>query len=78
MLGGIIFQMVTISIYAFCATEFLIRYLYNRPLGVVSSMGYAQPGDKSQSRTHRRGEMDKKLKAMLCALIFSTVCLFIR
>ncbi|KAJ7511374.1 RTA1 like protein-domain-containing protein [Mycena galericulata] len=66
MLGGIIFQLVTISVYVFCAAEFLLRYVYNRPLGV-----------RSASST-TRATLTPRMKFLLCALVFNTTCLFIR
>ncbi|KAI9058095.1 RTA1-domain-containing protein [Trametes sanguinea] len=36
MLGGIVFQLAAISIYALLAVEFLVRYHYDRPFGRVA------------------------------------------
>ncbi|KAJ7769969.1 RTA1 like protein [Mycena metata] len=64
MLGGIVFQMVTITAYVFCAGEFLLRYLKNRPVG--SSAPPTTP------------PLDRKMKILISALVFNTTCLFIR
>ncbi|TFK34997.1 RTA1-domain-containing protein [Crucibulum laeve] len=72
MLGGIIFQMVTITLYVFLAAEFYFRFLTDDPFEekVMKSLD-ATPG-------LTRGKMDKGLKMMSAALCFNTVCLFIR
>ncbi|KAJ7676958.1 RTA1 like protein-domain-containing protein [Mycena polygramma] len=66
MLGGIIFQMVTITVYVFCAGEFLVRYLHNRPVGNAGAGKVETPS------------LDRKMKVLVCALVFNTTCLFIR
>ncbi|KAJ6470947.1 RTA1-domain-containing protein [Mycena sanguinolenta] len=63
MLGGIAFQMATISFFVICATEFILRYLNNRPLG---------PSSKTQI------PLSPKIRLLLCAVGFDTACLFIR
>ncbi|KAF9035019.1 RTA1-like protein [Hymenopellis radicata] len=63
MLGGIVFQMVTITVYALCATEFFFRYFSDKPI----------PG-----RGSTRGHLTLKLKLLSGAVVFSTVLLFIR
>ncbi|KAJ7245614.1 RTA1 like protein-domain-containing protein [Mycena haematopus] len=65
MLGGIIFQTVTIYVFVLCAVEFLVRYLNNWPLGSSAS-------GKTQVT------LGPKIKLLLCALGFTTTCLFIR
>ncbi|KAE9394561.1 RTA1 like protein [Gymnopus androsaceus JB14] len=100
MLGGIAFQMATITIYVFCATEFFIRYFKDAPLR-RNQKGSAKKGGGSEEKheegsigifstdtattaingrsgDHYRGVMNTKLKVATAALIFSTVCLFIR
>ncbi|KAF4562634.1 hypothetical protein EYR36_004028 [Pleurotus pulmonarius] len=71
MLGGIIFQMVAITFYAILAIEFFVRYLRKRPIRSV-----AKPILGEQEAT--RGVFDGRLKLMSGALVFSTLCLFIR
>ncbi|KAJ7036730.1 RTA1 like protein [Mycena alexandri] len=65
MLGGIVFQMVTITVYVFCAGEFLVRYLKNRPIGSASAPATTPP-------------LGRKMKILISALVFNTTCLFIR
>ncbi|KAJ7871061.1 RTA1 like protein-domain-containing protein [Mycena leptocephala] len=67
ILGGIVFQMVTIAVYVLCATEFLLRYLRNRPIGHGS--------EQAPSTTVPLG---RKMKLLVYALVFNTTCLFIR
>lgn len=84
----------TITVYIFCAFEFFIRYLTDTPLRGrgSSSEKITQSSSDSGSTTsttiepeaHARsdnikeGLMNIKLKVITAALIFSTVCLFIR
>lgn len=68
MLGGIIFQMITISVYVCCALEFVIRYCGDKP---IRREGTTLSG-------LRRGILDMRLRLLLTALAFSTVFLFIR
>ncbi|KAF8878929.1 RTA1-like protein [Infundibulicybe gibba] len=72
MLAGIIFQLVTITVYAFCAAEFFIRYIKDAPLKRKSSL------EVNGGWPSARGLMDKHLRIMSIALVFSTLCLFIR
>ncbi|KAF9074170.1 RTA1 like protein-domain-containing protein [Rhodocollybia butyracea] len=94
MLGGIVFQMATITVYVFCAFEFFIRYLTDTPLrgrdssnekttqsssdnGSTTSTTI-EPEAHAKSDNIKQGLMNVKLKVITAALIFSTVCLFIR
>ncbi|KIY73918.1 RTA1-like protein [Cylindrobasidium torrendii FP15055 ss-10] len=63
MLGGIAFQLVVITVYAACATEFFARYFTDRPVS---------------ARTPQRGVFTNKLKILSASLAFSTLCLFVR
>ncbi|KAG5647232.1 hypothetical protein DXG03_000767 [Asterophora parasitica] len=69
MLGGIVFQLVTISVYACLAIEFFVRYLKDKP--------FSPSRDDSDSESLKR-DMTLKTKLMTAALAFSTICLFIR
>ncbi|KAF8895227.1 RTA1-like protein [Infundibulicybe gibba] len=69
MLGGIAFQLATITIYVLCAVEFFIRYFKDAPLR--TTLPYS-PNEKS------RGVIGKRMKVMIAALVFNTTCLFIR
>ncbi|KAJ6450374.1 RTA1 like protein-domain-containing protein [Mycena sanguinolenta] len=71
MLAGIIFQMITISIYILLATEFFFRFFTDKPLGGREAVYHSLGG-------RGRGELDKKLKIMIIALGFNTTCLLIR
>ncbi|TFK31493.1 RTA1-domain-containing protein [Crucibulum laeve] len=70
MLGGIIFQMTTITVYAISAAEFFYRYNKNLPVS---------PGRTVEGKPHMmRANMTPNLKMMSIALVFSTCILFIR
>ncbi|KAJ7859311.1 RTA1 like protein-domain-containing protein [Mycena olivaceomarginata] len=81
MLGGIIFQMITISIYILLASEFFLRYFTDRPVGgkeaVYHSVSSGSVGSKSKT-TGGRGEFDRNMRIMVFALAFNTTCLLIR
>jgi len=66
MLAGIVFQLVVIVIYSFCAIEFYLRYSKNSPFTSRSAL------------TPVRGLCTEKLRHMAHALVFMTTCLFIR
>ncbi|KAJ6597470.1 RTA1-domain-containing protein [Mycena vulgaris] len=63
MLGGIVFQLVTLVAYILLSADFLWRYTTYRAVRNISGP---------------RGTMDKRLKIMIYALVFSTTVLFIR
>ena len=85
MLGGIIFQTgtslrftplllyrttdvgrsVAITFYMLLAAEFVFRYLYDMPIGNRPNVKTAYP-------------LDAKLKQMLGALTFSSLCIYVR
>ncbi|KAF8899506.1 RTA1-like protein [Gymnopilus junonius] len=72
MLGGIVFQLVVIVLYSILAAEYFFRYHHDSPIGYrTANAAPAENGD-------RRGVFTFKLKAMSCALVFSTTVLFIR
>ncbi|KAJ4490779.1 RTA1-like protein, partial [Lentinula aciculospora] len=85
MLGGIAFQMATITVYIFCAVEFFIRYFEDKPL--IKRRCFFKLEAKSDEGSFDtvvapiegdRGLMDTKLEIMTTALVFSTICIFIR
>ncbi|KZT70111.1 RTA1 like protein, partial [Daedalea quercina L-15889] len=65
MLGGIIFQTVAITFYMLLATEFVLRYLHDRPIGARQTVKTAHA-------------LDAKTKQMLGALAFSSLCIYVR
>ncbi|RDB26463.1 Uncharacterized protein C17G6.02c [Hypsizygus marmoreus] len=70
ILAGISIQMAMISLYALCAIEFFVRYLKYAPVRQLSfAVGVSSPV---------RGFLDKHMCWMCIALMFSTICLFIR
>ena len=70
---------VVIIVYAFCAGEFFVRYLWKRPIRAIESSEY-DGGDATESKydSNGRGEMSHKMQLMVVALCFSTLCLLIR
>jgi len=72
MLGGIIFQLVSLIIYVVCAAEFFLRFLKDRP---IRGNG---PGHTSKGQPRRRRLMGTGIKIMIEGLTFSTICLLIR
>jgi len=69
MLGGIIFQMISITIYVLCAGEFFSRFLSDRPFHKRILV--------SKDKIISRG-LDRNMRFMIIALMFDTTCLFIR
>lgn len=68
MLAGIAFQLAVITIFAFCAAEYLVRYSSDSPVRNV----------KGSDAETTRGDFTKKLKIMVSAITFVTLVLFIR
>ncbi|KAF9072979.1 RTA1-like protein [Rhodocollybia butyracea] len=69
MLGGIVFQLTVISVYAICGTEFFIRYYRDQPI--------RDPGTLHEGFV-RRGVLTRRLKLQAFALVLMTTCLWIR
>jgi len=67
MLAGIAVQVAAITLYAITATEFLVRFLYDKP--------FDRPAHLTIRGTH---PFDIKMKIMVAAMVFATLCLFIR
>ncbi|KAG2344863.1 RTA1-domain-containing protein [Suillus weaverae] len=67
MLGGIVIQLFAILIYSGLAAEFFLRRKYNAPF-------------RHQVIKFGRGQrsMSKKMRRMISAISFCTICLFIR
>ncbi|KAF7332793.1 putative RTA1-like protein [Mycena kentingensis (nom. inval.)] len=70
MLGGIVFQLATISAYALCAGEFLLRFLRNQPLRPSA------PSSHTLASTPKT--LTRRLQVLLAAMVFTTTCLLIR
>ncbi|PCH37953.1 RTA1-domain-containing protein [Wolfiporia cocos MD-104 SS10] len=64
MLAGIVFQMAAITVYMLLAGEFILRYLYNKP---IRGSAAAAPG-----------VLTPRMKQMLFALTFSSLCIYVR
>ncbi|KAH9829049.1 RTA1 like protein-domain-containing protein [Rhodofomes roseus] len=65
MLAGIAFQMASITVYMLLASEFALRFLYDKPVrDVVHASG--------------RHHFNRNAKLMLLGLTFSSLCIFIR
>ncbi|KAK0474736.1 RTA1-like protein [Armillaria luteobubalina] len=76
MLGGIVFQLVVITVYVICAAEFLVRYVKDRPL--ASRTANSQVDVASMKPAYSRGVMSGKSLLMLGSLALSTIFLYIR
>lgn len=72
MLAGIIMQMVAITLFVIFSSEFLLRYVYDRPLKLP-----ADDLERHQAIAYQLG-IDPRMKLSLYAMGFSTTCLFIR
>lgn len=79
MLAGIIFQLVVITFYAILACEFLVRYTHDRPVARLFARKKRSDSLVTLSSPNTpRGILDTKIKIMIFALAFNTLCLFIR
>ncbi|KAK0438671.1 RTA1-like protein [Armillaria borealis] len=79
MLAGIVFQLVVITFYAILACEFLVRYTHNCPVSKLFARKKRSDSLVTLSSPNTpRGFMDTKIKIMIFALAFNTLCLFIR
>jgi RTA1 like protein len=67
MLGGIVFQTVALVFYLLLASEFIIRYVKEKPI----QRAFNEPPSGNYT-------LDKNLKSMLSALIFGSLLLLIR
>ncbi|CCM06469.1 uncharacterized protein FIBRA_08734 [Fibroporia radiculosa] len=65
MLAGIVFQLASITIYITLEMEFILRFLYDRPLHIADEPSKAY-------------KFDKNMKLMLFGLALSSVCIYIR
>jgi len=72
MLGGIVVQLVAITIYVALATEFFVRFYIRRPVRQLNIAAEgADAGDEKPS-------LDRNVQLMIFGLSFSTICIFIR
>jgi hypothetical protein len=67
MLGGIIFQMIAITLYMVLAIEFIYRYLNDKP--------FQRPDNEPPTGSYF---MDKKMKAVLFGSAFGSLALYVR
>lgn len=65
MLAGIAFQLASITVYMALAVEFILRYMYDRPL-------------RAAERTDTGYALDRKMQLMMAGLALSSVCIYIR
>jgi len=71
MLGGICFQLFTITIFSLFGSEFFFRYFSKKPVHPVS------PSETELGKLQRT-PMNSRVMFMTCALAFNTTCIFIR
>ncbi|CAL1716643.1 unnamed protein product [Somion occarium] len=74
MLGGIIFQLVSLIIFVTLASEYLLRYIHDRPF-----LRFAQK-NASDTEVYKNGrsEWDTRIKVLVGGLTFICLCIFIR
>ncbi|KAF8068863.1 RTA1-like protein [Lyophyllum atratum] len=70
ILGGIIFQLIMLTLYCCLAMEYLVRYTQGRPIDAQE--------DGPEYFRNRKAAMTPKLKIMTLALAFNTLFLVIR
>lgn len=63
-------DVVSLVVYVICALEFYLRFLTDRPIRGIST-SQAEKGEIKRP-------MDTRMKIMMGALAFSSLCLFIR
>ncbi|KAF5322038.1 hypothetical protein D9619_002221 [Psilocybe cf. subviscida] len=73
MFVGIVIQFVSLTVYLILATEFFLRYYNDRP---IKQQGDSEKSPESPSTG--RGTLTPRLFALSGALIFGSLCLFIR
>lgn len=73
MLAGIVFQLAVIIVYAFCGIEYYFSYSRN---SLINS--HFDKETNSDTTAQVRGTYTENLKRMAYALVFTTICLFIR
>jgi hypothetical protein len=86
MLGGIVVQMLGITIYAALAAEFVLRFFARRPARKVpitasdetARDGKATEGAMPSLAESTPGTLTRNLKLMLFAMGLSTLAIFIR
>ena len=61
----IVISPVSLTIYAICATEFFLRFFWDKPI-------------RETLKEKSRDSVNTGMKIMIGALVFSTTCLFIR
>jgi len=72
MLGGIVVQLVAITIYVTLATEVVVRFYTKRPFRQSNNAREgSELGDEKPS-------LDRNVQLMIVGLSFSTICIFIR
>jgi len=69
MLGGIAFQLGAITIYSLLAAEFVLRYLYDRPI---------RSSRRTAAEAGQVHYFDRRTTLMLTGMAFSSVLIFIR
>jgi hypothetical protein len=79
-LGGIVFQLVAITLYTFLAAEFLIRFIKDKPIRPAEPMPVLASSDSEKGflPTVHRLKLQGKLRQMVIGLCISTVVIFIR
>jgi hypothetical protein len=79
-LGGIVFQMVAITLYTLLAMEFLVRFIQDKPIHPVEPKPLPSPSDSEKGLTApaQRHQIQGKLRQLVIGLCISTIAVFIR
>jgi hypothetical protein len=79
-LGGIVFQLVAITMYTCLAAEFLLRFIKDKPIRPAEPMPVSATSDSEKGflPTVNRQKLQGKLRKMVIGLCISTVVIFIR
>lgn len=69
MLGGILCQMVAITLYVLTGTEFFLRYHFDKPV---------RPSEVNDKASHSRDAVRRSVQLMVFSMIIATLFLYIR
>ncbi|KAG8878900.1 hypothetical protein FRB98_005913 [Tulasnella sp. 332] len=88
MVGGIILQMVAITVYALTSVEYFWRVYKERPLfarptnesdiSMASRSGTPRSGDVEKTESHGLANLTGNVRTMVLGLIIATVLVYIR
>ncbi|KAF9041127.1 RTA1-domain-containing protein [Hymenopellis radicata] len=77
MLGGIVFQLVVMTLFLFLAAEFFYRFFTDSPIA-GRAFARVETEDSHVTLTNSGYRLSRNMRLMLVALFFNTACLYIR